>query len=47
MLTIMNKGYIKSCFDLEDACGNVAYATKKKSMQELDDFIKGLYEKYA
>jgi len=47
MLTIMNKSYIKSCFDLEDECGKVAYATEKKSMKELDDFIKGLYKKYS
>ncbi|GAI82977.1 unnamed protein product [marine sediment metagenome] len=44
MLTIMNKAYIKSCFDLEDECGKVAF--KKKSMKELDDFIKDLYKKY-
>ncbi len=44
MLTIMNKAYIKSCFDLEDECGKLANA--KKSMKELDDFIKGLHEKY-
>jgi len=47
MLTIMNKAYIKSCFDLEDECGKVAYATEKKSMKELDDFIKSLYDKYS
>ncbi|MHA2392847.1 MAG: enoyl-CoA hydratase/isomerase family protein [Promethearchaeota archaeon] len=47
MLTIMNKNYIKSCFDLEDECGKVAYATEKKSMKELDEFIKGLYKKYS
>ena len=47
MLTIMNKAYIKSCFDLEDECGKVAYATEKKSMKDLDDFIKGLYQKYS
>ena len=47
MLTIMNKGYIKACFDLEDECGKVAYATEKKTMKELDEFIKGLYEKYS
>ena len=47
MLTIMNKRYIKSCFDLEDECGKVAYATEKKSMKELDEFIKGLYDKYS
>jgi len=45
MLTIMNKNYIKSCFDLEDECGKVAYE-KKKTMQELDDFIKNLHKKY-
>ncbi len=44
MLTIMNKAYIKSCFDLEDECGKVAFA--KKSMKELDDFIKSLHKKY-
>ncbi|MFX0074396.1 MAG: enoyl-CoA hydratase/isomerase family protein [Candidatus Hermodarchaeota archaeon] len=44
MLTIMNKAYIKSCFDLEDECGKLAFA--KKSMKELDDFIKSLHEKY-
>jgi len=44
MLTIMNKAYIKSCFDLEDECGKLAHA--KKSMKELDDFIKGLHERY-
>ena len=45
MLTIMNKAYIKSCLDLEDECGKVAYA-KNKSMKELHNFIKGLHEKY-
>jgi enoyl-CoA hydratase/carnithine racemase len=44
MLSIMNKAYIKSCFDLEDECGKVAHA--KKSMKELDDFIKDLHKKY-
>jgi len=44
MLTIMNKAYIKSCFDLEDECGKVAFA--KKTMKELDDFIKELHKKY-
>ncbi len=47
MLSIMNKGYIKSCFDLEDECGKVFYATEKKSMKELNDFIKNLYQKYS
>lgn len=46
MLRIMNKAYIKSCFDLEDECGKVAYNPKKKTMRELDDFIKSLNEKY-
>jgi len=46
MLRIMNKAYIKSCLDLEDECGKVAYNPKKFTMKELDDFIKGLYEKY-
>jgi len=46
MLTIMNKAYIKSCLDLEDECGKAAYATEKKSMKELDDFIKNLHQKY-
>ena len=46
MLTIMNKAYIKACFDLEDECAKVAYATKKKTMKELDDFIQELYSKY-
>lgn len=46
MLTIMNKAYIKSCFDLEDECGKAAYDPKKKIMKELDEFIKGLHEKY-
>ncbi len=45
MLTIMNKTYIKSCFDLEDECGKVANV-KTKSAKELHDFIKGLHEKY-
>ena len=44
MLTIMNKAYIKSCFDLEDECGKLAF--EKKTMKELDDFIKDLYKKY-
>ncbi len=46
MLTIMNKAYIKSCFDMEDECGKVAYDSKKKTIKELDDFIKSLHEKY-
>ena len=42
----MNKAYIKSCLDLEDECGKVAYDPKKFTMKELNDFIKGLHEKY-
>ncbi|MFX1374237.1 MAG: enoyl-CoA hydratase/isomerase family protein [Promethearchaeota archaeon] len=45
MLTIMNKVYIKSCFDLEDECGD--FVNKKKSMKELDEFIKNLHNKYS
>lgn len=45
MLNIMNKNYIKSCMDLEDECGAMAYS-KSKSMKELDKFIKRMYEKY-
>lgn len=46
MLTIMNKAYLKSCFDLEDECGKAAYDPKKKNMKELGDFIKNLHDKY-
>ncbi|MFX0040724.1 MAG: enoyl-CoA hydratase/isomerase family protein [Promethearchaeota archaeon] len=46
MLTIMNKAYIKSCLDMEDECGKVAYDPKKFTMKELDDFINNLYKKY-
>ncbi|MFW9990134.1 MAG: enoyl-CoA hydratase/isomerase family protein [Candidatus Odinarchaeota archaeon] len=46
MLTIMNKAYIKSCLDLEDECGDLAYDTKKYTMKELNNFIKDLYSKY-
>jgi len=44
MLNIMNKAYIKSCFDLEDECGKYAY--EKKTLKELDEIIKDLYKKY-
>lgn len=43
-LNIMNKNFIQRCYDLEDECGKIAY--EKKSMKELDDFIKELYKKY-
>lgn len=46
MLRIMNKAYIKSCLDLEDECGKVAYDPKKFTMKELEDFIRILNKKY-
>jgi enoyl-CoA hydratase/carnithine racemase len=46
MLRIMNKAYIKSCLDMEDECGKVAYDPKKYTMKELEDFINGLTKKY-
>ena len=46
MLRIMNKAYIKSCFDLEAECGKVAYDPKKFAMNELEDFVRSLDEKY-
>jgi hypothetical protein len=45
MLTIMNKKYLKSCFDLEDECGVMAYANK--SYEEISEFIGNLYKKYT
>jgi enoyl-CoA hydratase/carnithine racemase len=45
MLTIMNKTYIKSCFDLEDECG--AMANTNKSYKEISEFIRNLYDKYT
>ena len=45
MLTIMNKAYIKSCMDLEDECGKIAYG-EKKTMKELDEIIQDLYKRY-
>ncbi|MEJ2248468.1 MAG: enoyl-CoA hydratase/isomerase family protein [Candidatus Lokiarchaeota archaeon] len=45
MLNIMNKNYVKSCLDLEDECGEIAYS-KKKSMEELNSLIKNLYNNY-
>jgi len=47
MLTIMNENNITSYFDLEEECGKVAYAKEIKSMKELNNFIKTLYEKYS
>ncbi|MGM0468499.1 MAG: enoyl-CoA hydratase/isomerase family protein [Promethearchaeati archaeon] len=46
MMTIMNKTYIRSCFDLEDECGAYAYGPKKP-MSDLHEFIKNLYKKYS
>ena len=45
MLTMMNKAYIKSCMDLEDECGKIAYG-EKKTMKELEDIIQDLYKRY-
>jgi 2-(1,2-epoxy-1,2-dihydrophenyl)acetyl-CoA isomerase len=45
MLTIMNKAYIKSCMDLEDECGKIAYG-ERKTMKELEEIIQELYKKY-
>ena len=47
MLTIMDKGRIKSYFDLEDECGKVAYDNNIKDLKEIDDFIKELRLKYT
>ncbi|MFX0105264.1 MAG: enoyl-CoA hydratase/isomerase family protein [Candidatus Hodarchaeota archaeon] len=46
MLRIMNKAYIKSCFDLEDEFGKIAFDPKKFTMKELDDIIVNLQSKY-
>jgi phage regulator Rha-like protein len=43
-LNIMNTKYIERWYDLEDECGKIAY--DKKTMKELDEFIKNLYSKY-
>jgi len=47
MLAIMEKGRIKSYFDLEDECGKVAYDNSIKNLKEIDDFIKELHQKYT
>jgi enoyl-CoA hydratase/carnithine racemase len=47
MLRIMDKGLIKSYFDLEHDCGKVAYDNNIKTLKEIDDFIKELNEKYG
>ena len=43
-LTLMNNKMIERWFDLEDECGKVAY--EKKTMKELDDYIKDLFKRY-
>ncbi len=43
-LTIMDKNFIKKCFELEDVCGKAAH--DKKSQDELDSFIEDLYHNY-
>ena len=47
MLTIMEKGRIKSYFDLEDECGKVASDNNIKDLKEIDDFIKELRLKFT
>ena len=47
MLAIMEKGRIKSYFDLEEECGKVAYDDSIKDLKEIDDFIKGLHKKFT
>jgi enoyl-CoA hydratase len=43
-LTIMNNKLIERWYDLEDECGKASY--EKMTMQELEDFINKLFEKY-
>ncbi|MGV9203951.1 MAG: enoyl-CoA hydratase/isomerase family protein, partial [Promethearchaeia archaeon] len=43
-LTLMHNKLIERWYDLEDECGNASY--QKMSMQELQDFIDDLFEKY-
>jgi len=40
----MNTKYIERWYDLEGEYGKIAYT--KKTMKELDEFIKNLYSKY-
>jgi len=47
MLRIMDKGLIKSYFDLEDECGKVAYDNNIKNLNEIDEFLKKIYQKYT
>ncbi|MBN1800946.1 MAG: enoyl-CoA hydratase/isomerase family protein [Candidatus Lokiarchaeota archaeon] len=46
MTAMMSKEQIGKWFDLEDECASLAY-DPKKSMKELDDFIKNMYKKYT
>jgi len=43
-LTLMNNKMIERWYDLEDECGKVAY--EKKTMGELDEYIKDLFKRY-
>jgi len=43
----MDKGLIKSYFDLEDECGKVAYDNNIKNLNEIDEFLKKIYQKYT
>ena len=47
MLTIMEKGRIKSYFDLEDECGKLAYDNSIKDLKEIDAFVKELHQKFT
>jgi len=44
-ITLMNKQLIEKWFDLEDACGKIAY--EKKTHAELEAYIRDLYKKYS
>lgn len=46
MTSMMGKAQLSKCFDLEDECASIAYG-QKKSMKELDEFIKDIYKKYT
>jgi enoyl-CoA hydratase/carnithine racemase len=45
MLTIMEKGKIKSYFDLEDECRKFAYDNSVRDLKNVDNFIKNLHKK--
>jgi enoyl-CoA hydratase/carnithine racemase len=44
-LTMMDKKIIKNCFELENTCAKAAH--EKKDQDEIDSFIKSLYESYS